>query len=287
MPPTPPEGPTPPPGGPYPPPPGSAGGPTAGGPYPPSPGGPSGPGGPGQMPPMGYGGQPGGSPQYSPGDAVRYGWEGFKANLGPFLGVTLVLAAVMLIIDFGTQLAVTGSLIQETDPMTGLPENPVGVLGNLVLFGSSLVVTVISFVLSAGLYRAALDVADSGRADIGTMFTRIPWLQLILVSILVSLITIVGIILCIIPGIIAAFLLYYSQVAVVDGHSAIDGLKASFEMVKDNVGPILVLTLIFIGLAILALCTLGIAYLVLIPVSNIAVAYTWRTLSGRPPVAVA
>ena len=75
--------------------------------------------------------------------------------------------------------------------------------------------------------------------------------------------------------------------AVVDGHSAIDGLKASFEMVKDNVGPILVLTLIFIGLAILALCTLGIAYLVLIPVSIIAVAYTWRTLSGRPPVAVA
>ena len=287
MPPTPPEGPTPPPGGPYPPPPGSAGGPTAGGPYPPSPGGPSGPGGPGQMPPMGYGGQPGGSPQYSPGDAVRYGWEGFKANLGPFLGVTVAFIAVAIVISSGTQLAVTGSLTTEVDPVTGLPENPVGLGGSLVLLASNIVVTVLSFVFTAGLYRAALDVADRGSADIGTMFTRIPWLQVILVSILVSLITMVGIILCVIPGIIAAFLLYYSQVAVVDGHSAIDGMKASFEMVKANVGPILVLALIFIGLSILSLCTLGLGLLVVIPMATIAVTYTWRTLSGRPPVAVA
>lgn len=151
----------------------------------------------------------------------------------------------------------------------------------------SILSAVLQFVIAAALIRAALDVVDTGSASIGTMFTRIPWLHMVLAAILVALVTMVGVILCIIPGIIAAFLLSFTNVAVVDGNSATDAMGASFRFTKANVGPVLLLFLVFLGLGILSVCTLGLGFLVLIPVGYIAVAYTWRMLQGRPAVEAA
>lgn len=292
--------PPPPPGGPGQPPP--SGG-YAGPPYPP-PGGYGGPppGGYGGQPPGGYGGPPGGyggqpsgwggvPNSYSPLEALTYGWRKFTQNLGPFLGMTVLLGAIALGFSFVSELLLqTGPTVPgPADPFTGEPtqvrEPGIGAIAASGVL--SIISAIVQFVIAAALIRAALDVVDTGSASIDTMFTRIPWLHMVLAAILVALVSMVGLILCIIPGIIAAFLLSFTNFAVVDGNSATDAMGASFRFTKANAGPVLLLFLVFLGLGILSLCTLGLGFLVLIPVGYLAVAYTWRVLQGRPAVGAA
>ncbi|NYF98141.1 hypothetical protein [Janibacter cremeus] len=265
-----------------PPPPGGYGGPPQG----PPPGGYG--GGYGGQPPGGYGGQP--APEFSPLDALSYGWKRFTENLGPFLGITVLLVVIGFGFSFVAELLLqTGPVVTQPDPLslrggsTQVHQPSIAAsLGSLAL---NLVSAVVQFILTVALIRAAVDVVDTGRASISTMFTRIPWLHLILAAILVGLMTFVGLILCIIPGIIVAFLLSFTNFAVMDGNSATDAIGASFRFTKANVGPVLLLFLVLLGLGILSLCTLGLGFLVLMPVGYIAVAYTWRTLQGRIAVA--
>ncbi len=78
--------------------------------------------------------------------------------------------------------------------------------------------TLITWVLTFAMVRGAIDVVDTGRTNLGAMFTRINWGQ----AILVVIATTVGLILCVVPGTVITFLLSYTNVAVVDGAPAID-----------------------------------------------------------------
>lgn len=225
----------------------------------------------------------GASGPYSAIDAVKYGWTKFTQNLGSFLGLT----AIILVIGFGLNmlinLAITGSPINtgsEVDPATGLPDDFVRT--QVASLASSFVTGFVSWALGLALVRGALDVVDTGRTSFGAMFSRIPWGQALLAGLLMWVASTVGLLLCIIPGIIVMFLLYYTNYAVLEGRSATDALGASFTFVKDHLGENLLLMLVAIGLGILAICTCGIGFLVLTPVMSIATAYTWRVLQGRP-----
>lgn len=249
-------------------------------PPPPGAGGPPAYGG-GSMPPQ-FGGM---QPPYSPVDALTYGWRLFTKNVGPFMIITAVILVISAAISFGTNLATTGSLLgtgSTIDPVTGLPENYL--LHQLISLMTSFVSGIISWVLGLALVRGALDVVDTGRTDLGAMFTRIPWGQALLAGIIVMIVTFVGTLMCILPGIVAAYLLYYTNMAVLDGASGVDGIMASFNFTTKNVGPTLLLALLAIVIVILSLCTLGLALLISVPVLSIAAAYTWRVLQGRPVV---
>lgn len=229
---------------------------------------------------------PGPAPaQYSPVDAFKYGWTKFTQNAGPFLLVTVLILGISLVISFGSNFAINGSLLAtgNVDPETGFPEPTVA--SELLSLLTSMVVSMISWALGAALVRGALDVVDTGRTDLGQMFTRINWGQVILASVLVSLATTIGTILCILPGIAAAFLFMYSTVAVVDGESAIDGLAASFRFTTAHLGETILFVLLAIPLVVIAICTCGIGMLVVLPMLYIGMAYTWRVLQGRPVAA--
>lgn len=221
--------------------------------------------------------------QYSPIDAVKYGWEKFTQNLGPLLGLTAIILVIGICLNMVINLAFTGSVLGSSastvDPETGLPDN--FLQAQLASITSSFVTGFISWALGLGLVRGALDIVDRGRTSFGEMFSRIPWGQAIIAGLLLWLATTVGIVLCVIPGIIVMFLLYYTNIAVVDGRSATDAMGASFTFVKDHLAENLLFLLVAIGLIILAICTFGIGMLVVTPVLAVAQAYTWRVLQGR------
>ncbi|HCE60442.1 MAG TPA: hypothetical protein DER11_03350 [Janibacter terrae] len=231
------------------------------------------------MPPPG-GSAPG---QYSPIDAVKYAWTKFTQNLGPFLGVTAIVLAVGIGLNMLINLALTGSVLssaEAVDPQTGLPDNFVQMqLANVV---GSFLTGFVSWALGLALLRGALDVVDTGRTSFGEMFSRIPWGQALLAGLLVWLATTIGVVLCILPGLVAMFLLYYTNVAVLEGRSATDAIGASFTFVKDHLAENLLLLLVALGLVILAICTCGLGMLVVTPLLTIAQVYTWRVLQGRP-----
>ncbi|MEO5663529.1 MAG: hypothetical protein ABIR39_09610 [Nocardioides sp.] len=122
------------------------------------------------QPPSGqppYGGAPTGEP-FSVGSAFSYGWNKFKANLGPILIAALVLFAAVAIIQIIQVIFTGGNEVEFTvDPNTGAVEtDDGGMLGGSII--ASLFFGALSFlvqlVIQSGIVKGALDLTKGKRS---------------------------------------------------------------------------------------------------------------------------
>ena len=160
-----------------------------------------------------------------------------------------------------------------------------------------IVAFVIGMVVAVGLIRAALAVMDGRTPTPNMIFQTEGLVPYILAAILFGLGVSVGLVLCIIPGLILAFLWQFYGYAIVDGHpevGATASLGRSFQVVKANVGELLVLWLAFIGIGVVIGIGVGLISLipligwlvaaavglVVYPVFALSLAYAWRTITG-------
>ena len=96
-------------------------------------------------------------------------------------------------------------------------------------------------------------------------------------SVLVSLAGLAGILLFIIPGIIATVLLIFAPYMVIDkGYGPIEAIKMSFDKTKEHFWGIFLLLTAVIVLNILGALFVGIGLIVTIPVSFFAVIHAYR-----------
>jgi uncharacterized membrane protein len=152
----------------------------------------------------------------------------------------------------------------------------------LSLLGSALSY-VVSLVIQAGIIKGALALTRNEPLSVGTAFNGINWGQVIAASLITGAIIFVGLILCIIPGIIAIFLTWFTLYFVIDRNMpAIEAIKASVAMVRANIGNLLLLFLASLAAYIVGACLCGVGLLVAIPVVILAQVYTFRTLNGDP-----
>ena len=135
------------------------------------------------------------------------------------------------------------------------------VFGGFILFG--LIISVlISALISVGYAQFNLDLIDGVKPKIVTMFSKGKQIgTAIVANILVFLRVLVGTILFIVPGIIAAY--QYAMVNYIiaenPGISAREALEMSKEMMRGNKFRFFRLGLSFLGWAIVVVLTLGIA----------------------------
>lgn len=277
-----------------PPPGGGFGGPPPAGP----PGG--GYGGPppaGPPPGGGYGGPPAGGPpaQWDVGAAVNYGWTKFQANMGQmilaalaiFAGAVLIygIAFVAIILpagdsDYECKFDADGAYSCSGD--TG----GLGLLGFIVLALLYVVFFVYAQVIGAGLIREALAVTEGRQFTTAGVFKFQNIGNVIVTSLLVGLGTFVGTILCVIPGIVFGFMSMFSLFFVVDKNLApVDAIKASFELVKNNVGSTIIWYLVAYVIALVGAILCGVGLLVAIPVILVGTAFTYKKLTGQPVAA--
>ena len=102
-------------------------------------------------------------------------------------------------------------------------------------------------------------------------------------SILVMLIEIIGFVLLVIPGIIASvFLLFVPFIVIERGTGPIEAVKASFEMVKGHFWGVFLFMLAALAVNIVGMMLFGVGLLLTIPVTVIAIAHLYRTLSSMP-----
>jgi hypothetical protein len=205
---------------------------------------------------------------FSATDAIGYGWKGFTANIGP-----LVLIGLVLIVATG----LSNWLSQGFESL------------GLTIIGSVLS-AFISLVISLGLIRAALSILDGGRPSVEQLVSTKDIGPYIIASLLVALIVTVGLVLCIIPGLVAGFLLQFYGYAIIDRKSdsvttapqssPTGSLRASFEVVAGNVGPLILLAVLCFLLNVAGALLCGVGLLVTVPVTSIAIAYAWRYFSG-------
>ncbi|MGO4204283.1 hypothetical protein AB4Z09_21515 [Rhodococcus sp. TAF43] len=278
-PPPPPPGNYPPPPGSYPPPPGNYPPPQGG--YPPPAGGyPPPPGGYPPPPPAydsGYGQQPAGPPpsEVSVGAALSYGWNKFKANPGVWIAILVVAFLITILVSlpfsFGGD--------REYDNFSDLASSSFSVwqiIGNIVT-------TIVGYLISAALIRGALHETDGRRPAFGSFFEFKNVGAIIIASFLVGLMTSIGLVLLVIPGIIIAFLTWWTLEFVVDqDQDAITAIKSSFRAISSNWAPLLLLAITLFFLNILGALLFLVGLLVTVPMTIIASTYAYRvTVGGR------
>lgn len=255
-------------------------------PYPSAPtpaGGASGGGGylPPPAPPVGGPGVP----RFDPVESIRYGWLGFTQNVAPYLIVSLVT----LVVAGG--LSVAGSLIDAAgngtfDSFDGASSgggdlsvwsfNPASTALNSVT-------SMLSMIISLGMLRMSFDVVDGRKAELGRLFSGYNVGIGIVTAIVVSLLTTLGTFMCILPGLVFAFLSMFALSGVVDRDEGIgDAIKNSISLTSSNIGPVLLWMLLLFLLAVAAICTCGIGFLVVIPIFSLSTAYAYRALRGEP-----
>jgi uncharacterized membrane protein len=220
------------------------------------------------------------------GNAFSYAFEKFKANWGPLVVITLVLIVASFAVQFLSSL-IFGAFTPDAtvDPVTGQIEGSGGFFGIamiLSLLGSALSY-VVSLVVQAGIIKGALALTRNEPLSVGTAFNGINWGQVIVASLITGALIFIGLILCIIPGIVVIFFTWFTLYFVIDRNMpAIEAIKASVSMVRANIGNLILLFLASIAAYIVGACLCGVGLLVAIPVVILAQVYTFRTLNGDP-----
>lgn len=162
--------------------------------------------------------------------------------------------------------------------------------GGLGFFGTMLIWAVTfglffiyAQVVGAGIIRGCLGITDGRPFKAGEVFKFDRLGPVLVTSIIVGVGVMIGTVLCYLPGIVIGFVCSYALYFVVDKNLApMDAIKASFDLVKNNLGTTLIWYIVggLIGGAGAIVCGVGILFT--LPIMLIGTAYTYKKLTGQP-----
>ncbi|CAN7582855.1 hypothetical protein [Mycolicibacterium frederiksbergense] len=277
----------PPPQGGYPPP--QQGGypppPQGGYPPPPPPQGGFAPPPPAGFPPAGY---PGGPAQYSVGDAFSWAWNKFSKNAAALIVPTLVYALIVGIVGgivYGLAFALAPSGVTTYDSYdSGFSYEysaGFGVASFIVLALGGLILLVLLAAISSAYIGGILDIANGVPVTAGSFFKPRLIGPVIIATVLVGVATAIGNALCYLPGLIVSIFAFFTTVALLDRNlSAIDAIKASIDIAKNNFVQVLITWLLFAVIIFVGSLLCGIGIIVAAPVAILFEVYAFRRLTG-------
>lgn len=225
---------------------------------------------------------PGGVPASSVdiGAALAYGWKKFVQYLGQIIIIVVIIVAVNILFQvLGTSIAGDG------------------LFGTLFSLFFSIAGIFVSYLLVAGVIRAALAVTRGEEPDPGLLLKTDHLGSYIVASLLVSLGIFIGLffiglfavivasllvwlgifigLFAVIVALIVAFFTFFYGFFVIDrGDDPVTAIKSSVNLVKNNLGGVLGFVIVA---TVLNIITCGLAY----GVTYIAGAYVYRTLNGE------
>lgn len=147
---------------------------------------------------------------------------------------------------------------------------------------------VLGFYMAASVLSANLDVADGKPVSFGTFFRARSFGAFLGTALLTALGVVIGFMLFVVPGIVFAFFAQYATYFAVDrGLGPVDAIKASVQMVKNNLGPTFLVYLITLLVGFVAqlgslLCGIGLLFTmpVGLALTGLIHVYTYRRLTG-------
>ncbi|MBK9178810.1 MAG: hypothetical protein IPM45_04435 [Acidimicrobiales bacterium] len=198
----------------------------------------------------------------SVGDAIGYGWRAFTKYPGPLILISVVVWAVNVV-------------------FSGLG----AAMGDAWAFRAVIQIVgwLITILLSLGLIRVALKVTRGEEPQVSDLFITDNYGVYLVTSVIFGIVMAVGLMLCIVPGIIWGIIFGFYGFAIVDRNDDLGGsFSRSSEITKGQRGTLFVLGLALIGINILGALLCGLGLLVSYPVTLVAGGYAYRVLSGEP-----
>jgi uncharacterized membrane protein len=220
---------------------------------------------------------------YNVGEAFSWAWNKFTQNALPLIVGTVVLALVVSVLQ-----SITVLLTSALDPSFayedygfGLVFVTFGIIGIIVSVLGSLVTLVLSAAVTSAYIGGVLDIADGRPVTIESFFKPRNVVSVVIASVLVGIITTIGTLLCIVPGVIASVFLMFTSVALVERNlPPTEGMKASYELTKGRFGDAFLALVVMVAITLVGALACGIGLLVAIPVAALFLVYTYRRFSG-------
>lgn len=200
-------------------------------------------------------------PSFRIGDAISFGWLGFKLNVAILL--------LVLVVIFGIN---AGFAIITASANSGLA-------GFLI----SLASWVVSVVVGMGILRIALKITDGTTPEIADLFVfDINFVAYVVASILVTIAVLLGLVFFIIPGIMIALAWGFYGWPIVDRGALVgESINVSANITRGHRWHLLGFFVVLGLFNLLGVITIF-GWLVTVPISIIATAYVYRRLSGDP-----
>jgi uncharacterized membrane protein len=193
-------------------------------------------------------------------EAVQFGWDTTKSNIGFFIGLLIVAGLIQYVPD------IIAAIIEADAPIL------------------SIIIQIASFVLSViiamGLIKICLRFCDGEKGEFSDLFSCYPlFFNYLVGSILYGLIVVVGLILLIIPGIVWAIKFQFFDYLIVDkGLGPIDALEKSSEITRGVKWELFLLGILLVIINLLGFLCLVVGLFVTIPITMVAMAFVYRKL---------
>lgn len=203
------------------------------------------------------------NPKFSISQALSFGWNTMKKNLGFFIVLIIILIVVSAIPNSLT------TLTQKDYPALAL------------IF--TLVSLVLNIILEIGVTNISLKFAQGEKPTYNDLFSKINlFLNFLGGSILFGLIVMVGLFLFVIPGIYWALKYQFYAYLIVDkGMGPIEALKESGRITQDAKWSLLGLYLLVLLINIAGALVLLVGLFATIPTTMVAYAAVYKKLSGQ------
>lgn len=202
----------------------------------------------------------------SVGDFVRSSWQTFKKRPWFLVGSVILFYIISSIASF-----VAGLSSVLVEPFFG------SVIGSIVAFACGIVVNSVVAMGWIAFFLKANDDIDAVR--INDFWHPQPLISYIAVTILYALIVIVGFLLLVVPGVIAAVTFFFAPYLVVDrGLGPIAALKESARITKNNRWRVLALMGATVLVMFLGILALVVGLLVAAPIVFLICAHAYRSL---------
>jgi uncharacterized membrane protein len=225
----------------------------------------------------------GGGNTWSPTDAIGFGWNALMKN---FAGVGLPIAVAVVVSALPGALISGIYRLMATVVSDYVDASFLGVLAGLVQGTSSIVGLVVGAYMAGGITSFALKVARGQPVAFGDVFAGGPYFGRMFVAMICGGIAVgVGMMLCIVPGVIVALgISQYTYLVVDQGMSGIDALKKSWEMTNGHRLNIFLFGLIGLGVVIAGYIACLVGVLVgSVPILSIGAAYIYLRIKGETP----
>ena len=193
-------------------------------------------------------------------EAVQFGWNTTKSNIGFFIGLLIVAGLIQYIPD------IIATTIEADAPF----------LSSIILIASY----VLSMIVMMGLIKIFLRFCDGEKGGFSDLLSCYPlFFKYLVGSILYGLIVSLGLILLILPGIIWAIKFYFFDYLIIDkGLGPIDALEKSSEITRGVKLDLFTFGILLGILNLLGLLCLLVGLFVTIPVTMVATAFVYRKL---------
>lgn len=194
---------------------------------------------------------------FSIGEALQFGWRKTREHSGLLFQILLTIFALQVVSEIVDRV---------------LHDTILGILASVAL-------AVLSVVISAGFALVALRLAEGHAAHYRDLFPRaqLVW-HFFCVSLVAGLLTLVGFLLLIVPGVYLLLRFSMARFAVVDGAGILESLKRSGRMTHGRKWHLLGFFLLMVLLNIAGALLLLVGLLVTIPVSMLAWAHVYHKL---------